>query len=290
MNSVFIATLGGVAALVFWGISDWLVGKSSKKFTNADVNLALQSTGAIAMLFVLIASGESLPGLQSFLIIMATAALHTAAYLCFIKALSTGESGVVVPLANAYPMVTLLLTFLFLSVTFTGLQIFSMIVIVAGAILLGTDRTTWRRKHRKLNKVVIFALGAALFYGFGFFAVSAVVDTLAWQVVLGILSIWMGLFALLIFVFKQGRDTIKTLPRVLHNKFGLLSGVVLALGSAAFYISADATGNILIPAVIASASPLVTSILAAVYDKESLIFSKRVGAVFVVFGVVILNI
>lgn len=290
MNSIVIATLGGVGALILWGVSDWLVGKSSKGNANAGVNLAIQSTGAIAMVFVLIVSGEPLPGYTDTATIFLAAAFHTAAYMCFIKASSLGKAGIVVPLINSYPLVTLLCTFLFLAITFSGLQMFSMFVIVGGAVLLGTDRSTWRNKHRGLSKVAAFSLASALFYGLGFFILNTVVDSLAWEVVLGLLSICMGLFALAIFALKQLRNATRSLTSVWHDTFGLLSGVVLAFGSAAFYLSAEVTGNLLIPAVIASASPLVTSVLATVFDKESLIFSKRVGAVVVVLGVILLNV
>ena len=138
-----------------------------------------------------------------------------------------------------------------------------------------------------LTKETILAFGAALFWGLGFFTVNSVVDQLAWEPVLGVISIAMGFFALLIYVSKPRNN--KRLRDVLDNRVGLVAGITLTFGSIAFYFASEVSGNVLIPAVIAAASPLVTSLLGAIFDKERIILSKRVGAVLVVIGVTLLN-
>jgi uncharacterized membrane protein len=62
-----------------------------------------------------------------------------------------------------------------------------------------------------------------------------------------------------------------------------------AVGSIAFYLGAGYSGSVVIPAVIASASPLVTSLMAHIKDKEKLSVYKRIGALVIVLGLMLLN-
>ncbi|MES2971701.1 MAG: EamA family transporter, partial [Patescibacteria group bacterium] len=76
----------------------------------------------------------------------------------------------------------------------------------------------------------------------------------------------------------------------LSHKIGLLSGLFLTTGSIAFFYSAGRVGNVLILIVIAACSPLVASLLSAIYDQEKLGYLKRVGAALAVIGIVLLNV
>lgn len=289
MDKILIATIGGLGALLFWGISDWLTSKTSKKFSSVQANLAIQTTGALIMTVVWMISRLPFPAVAHLLILLLGALLFTGAYLCFIKGLAVGEAGVVVPLANIYPLFTLLLTFVFMTVSFTFLQVVAMITVVLGAVLLGTEKLNWRQVRKHLTKEVVYALGTAIFWGLGFFVINTVVEELSWVVVLGVVSIAMWVYALVFYAVKNKNELRGTIPSIIHNKFGLFAGATLTLGSVTFYISAEASGGVVVPAVIAAGSPLVTSLLAAVFDKEKLIITKRIGAVMVVLGVVLLN-
>ena len=63
-----------------------------------------------------------------------------------------------------------------------------------------------------------------------------------------------------------------------------------AIGSIGFYIGAESGSSVIIPAVIASASPLVTSFMAHIKDGERLSLYKRIGAIIIVLGLMLLNI
>ena len=99
----------------------------------------------------------------------------------------------------------------------------------------------------------------------------------------------MTINATLLFVFTNSGNTATEFRRVLTNKTLILAGVVFQVGSMAFYVGSEKVGSVIIPAVIASAAPLVASGLATIYDKEKLGVVKRIGAVVVVAGVIILN-
>lgn len=290
MDLIFIATAGGIGALILWGVSDWLTSRSSKGFTGAEANFSIQLTSGLSMLIIWLLSKESLPSLTDTLILILTAGFFTVAYICFIKAFSIGKTGVVAPLANTYPLVTLLLAFAFLTVSFSTLQFLAILMISSAAILLGIEKfeDILSQFKNRPSKEVLYALLTALFWGTGFFTVGFVTD-LAWEAVVGVMSIAMACFATLIFMFQTKGKIGANFSKVISNKAGLASGAMLTLGSVAFYASVEVTENIIIPTVIAAASALVTSILAAIFDGEKLAITKRAGAVLVVIGLIFLN-
>ncbi|MCA9308775.1 EamA family transporter [Candidatus Saccharibacteria bacterium] len=289
MNTVLVATLGGLGALFLWGVSDWLASKSSKKYDDGSyVNLTLQTSGAVIMVAILLLSNVGLPNLRQIILLILTSLFFTFAYLSYIKAFSVGEAGVVVPLANIYPLVTLLLTATFLTLSLSGMQTAAVVTIIFGAVLLGTEKLNIRKAKEHLSLEVGFALLTAALWGAGFFTVNAIVDELPWEVILGAICITMGLFSIGYYLYKH-RNT-KKRQSILRNESGIIAGLALTTGSIAFYVAAESTNNVVIPAVIASASPLVTSILAYIFEGERIILSKRIGALLVVLGVALLNI
>lgn len=289
MNSVLVATLGGINALILWGVSDWFTSKSSRLFSSRDVNLTMQLSGGLIMLIVFLISGKPVPELSHTIVLMSAALCFTIAYLSFIKGLSFGDVGVVVPLGNTYPLFTIVLSAIFLTVALTSLQISAILIVVCGAILLGIEKIDRHSLRKNIDKEVPLALLAAVFWGIGFFIVNAVIDKYSWQSILVVLSLSMIVYGFIASLTINKKDTLKAILNIPKNKLGILAGVTLTFGSIGLYIAADKSGGIIIPIVIASGAPLVTSALAAKFDKEKLIFTKRIGAVLVVAGVILLN-
>ncbi len=291
MNSTLIATLGGIGSLILWGLSDWFIGKSSQKHSTSYVNMTVQVSASIIVILILLLSSTVLPDIRQLSIAILASIFFTLAYLCFIKAFSNGQAGIVAPLANSYPLVTLLLSAVFLSLSLSLIQYLAIIVIVLGGALLGTEKINLRKAKTRLSSEVSYALLTALFWGLAFFTMNSLVDELPWETVLGMEAILMAIFSIIYFILKQGSQSLNVHKHsFVNNKFGVFGGLALTLGSIIFYATSETTGNLVIPAVIASASPLVTSLLANKIDGEKLLYSKRVGAILVVIGIVILNI
>lgn len=289
MNEVLAATLGGLIALVFWGVSDWLASRNSKSLSGIEVNLAIHLTSGAVLLVIYLLSGQGLPTLSQFLIIMLSSLFFTIGYIIFIKALSTGHAGVIVPLSSTYPLFALLITYMFFTTTFSGLNLAAMLIIVAGAILVGTEKMNWRKLHKTLSREVFLALIVALLLGVEIVFLNLVVDELPWETLAAFAGICASLIILTLSFIRNWRLTASSLLSLHKNKVGIAAGITIALGSIGFFLGAEISGNLIIPSVISAASILVTSLLAAVYDHEKLIISKRIGAVFVVIGVVLLN-
>lgn len=289
MSNTIIATLGGISALVGWGISDWLVAKSSRNHSNLEVNAAVQVPGLIIVLAILPLLHSVPTTLSHVLAIVAVSTCFTVAYMFFIKAFSTGVTGVVAPIANAYPIFTLVLSFVFLSLRFSSLQVCSMIIIVLGSILLVMEKNPKKLPFSKLHRETLLSIGAAGMWGLGYFILNAVIGDVGWQSIVVVMSISMGLISIVLLALQSGKETLGKLKALSGDRGGILAGTILTVSSVLVYVAGNRTGSILIPAVIGSAAPLVATALGAIFDHERLNIIKRAGAVIVVAGIVLLN-
>lgn len=289
MNSILIATIAGMVTAVCWGTTDWLVSKMSKKHDRLEINLAVQIPSALMMLPIVLILGKPLPTTEQTLTLAAVGVLFTAAFLTLIKALSSGLAGVVIPLANTYALITLVLSIVFLGSVFTGMQVVAVIGIVAGAALLAYEKNHKKVPIRVLHRETLLALSAASMWGVGFFLANTVVGEISWQMLTTVTSIFITLYAFLILIYKNSGKIIHSVKSTISIKLALFVGLFAQTGAIFFYYGSERSGSVVIPAVMASTAPLIASGLAAIYDKEKIGYLRRIGAVVVVAGIIVLN-
>lgn len=290
MNSILIASLAGFFTAVCWGSTDWLISKASKRFNKFEINFDVQLMSIVIMWPILLVVGKPLPNAHQMLVLALVAVMFIGAMLAFIKALSSGLAGVVVPLSNTYALITLVLSTIFIGSVFNHMQIVAIVCIVLGAVLLAYEKNKQKVSLRVLHQSTLFALAAASMWGIAFFAANTVVGDVSWQMITGVTSTYAALIAFVVLlVSSKPKHFAVAIKRSLSNRLALMAGVVAQVGAMSLYIGSDRSGSLVIPAVIASSAPLITSGLAAVYDKEKIGLVKRLGAVIVVGGIVILN-
>lgn len=288
MSSTLIATLGGLWAMVAWGTSDWLAAKSSKQMSAYAVNLVIQLPGIIIWPLALVLASQSLPTLKHTFIISAAGICFTTAYISFVKALSKGHVGIVVPLGSTYPLITILLTVLFLSSTFTGLQYLAMFVIIAGIAMLAFERNRQKIPLRTLHRETVLALTAGLFWGLGNFLQNTVIDKENWISIVMVVNLSMYA-TVLIYTWFISRTDLVNFRTIITSRIALLAGAFLSVGSLGFYFGSSRDKSVIIPSVVTAASPLVASSLGYFFDREKLTLLKRVGAAVAVAGIILLN-
>jgi drug/metabolite transporter (DMT)-like permease len=203
--------------------------------------------------------------------------------------MAVGPMGVAAPVANSYAAVTLVLSLLVFGVVLSYQAVFALILVIAGAVLLSSDRTLFQGRvlHSKTVKTASVSM---LAWGIGFAIINVVVEDNEWHAVLFVISLFMSIFAGILMLARvpmKAREASKLFS--LANRSALIAGLLLTTGSVAFYLAASKGGSVVIPAVIASASPLITSAAAYLFDRERLSVVNRFGAVIVVLGIVILN-
>jgi drug/metabolite transporter (DMT)-like permease len=289
MNATLVATIGGSATALCWGAGDWLSAKSARKLTPQQVNLAVQAFDTLLGLLIFLFADVHMPALHQVLAIGGGGLLITLAYLIFVRALVDGPVGVIVPIGNSYPLITVILSVAILSETVSAGQMGAMVGIIIGAAVLAYQKNTRKVPVRELHKDTLLAVIAAMVWGLGFFVQNTVVKDLSWQTVLVTMEAATTLITVTMFTATYRSKAIAAGKQALTHKPALLAGVVGAAGFIGLYLGADKAGSLIIPAVLSACGPLVTSALGAVIDHERLGALKRVGAVIVVAGVIVLN-
>ncbi len=290
MSPTLIATIAGLTTALCWGTGDWLSAKSTKKLGAMQINFAVSIAAVIMTTILFLVSDISMPTQGQFVAIGAGGTLITLAYIFFVKALATGPVGVIVPLGNSYPLVTVGLSIVILSEVFSTMQVAAMVGIVLGAALLAYEKNRNNIPIRELHKDTLLAAAAAITWGVAFFILDPVVGKVSWQTMYIVIEIFMFplSFALLAVTYKS--KVFSAVKESASSKPALLAGAVGTLGFMAFYLGSDRAGSLIIPTVLSACGPLVASILGAVFDHEKLGTLKRAGAVLVVAGIIVLNI
>lgn len=290
MNDVLTASIFGIITLLLWGSGAWFLAESSRRsFNGIQVNFSVQAVSLpIALALLIFSSDVPLDNFRHVFLITLESAIFTCAFLAFIKALSLGPTGVVVPLQSIYPLFLLVLSVIFLNQTFSAVQVVSIIMIVFGVFMVAYER----QKKKKMWNFSIdkkLAILSALLWGFGNFILNSIIDEASWQTlyVVGNISIFIFAFLLALITSTNKLEDIK---KSLTHRRALLAGLVVTLGSLSFIIGGTLVGSVVIIISIASAEPLVAALFSRIFDKEILSMHKRAGAVIVVAALIVLNV
>ena len=284
-----VATIGGFLTLLFWGVGDYVSGKSGQSISAVLTVVVTQLVGVLVFLPVVLWFGISLGSPAELLILLMSATAATIAFVMFIKAMAIGPMGVAAPVGNAYPLVTLIIGLAFLGFGLSALQIIACLLIVLGVVFLAFDRTTFRL-NRVPSLTISYALITLLAWGVAFALFELVFPYYHWYELLFINAVFMMLGSLLWYMVER-----RCLLRIQELRYGNMphawqAGVWITFGAATFFIAIEYAGSVAIPAVLASASPLATTFLAYYLDDEKLNIYKRFGAVVVVAGIILLNV
>lgn len=290
MDDVLTASIFGILTLAFWGTSTWLFSHTSKKnISSLELNLSAQSP-SIIIAFILLLSVESpIPAAKNILALFLVSSLYTLGFVSFLKAVSRGATGVVVPLSNIYPLILLFLSIILLKQDFSFNQVAVIFVLVIGVMLTAFEGKKGFQIKR-LDSHIELALACAVFFGVANFILNAIVDELSWQILYSYINIFMVVQAISLIWLMQRKQFKTGLVRSFTDKKGLIGGIIVTIGSLFFYFGIDAVSSVVIIVAIASAEPLIASLLSRIIDKEILTPYKRIGAVMIVVAIVLLNI
>lgn len=289
MSTTLVATIAGLFTAFCWGTSDFLAAKSTKKISTLEINFATQVTSLALVGILFFVSGVHIGNEGQLLRIALGSILITTAYLVFVKALSLGLVSIVVPLSNIYPLFTILLSAVFLSTTFKSVQLGAMVGIVVGAALLTYEKNINKVPIQELYREAGLAFTAALIWGVAFFIINPVVREVTWQTINIVGEVFSFLFATLLILVVRKRQAISAVRQSLRFKTPLMVGIVGTTGFFSLYLGSGRAGSLVIPTVLSACGPLVASLWGAIIDKERIGFLKRVGAVIIVAGVIIIN-
>jgi drug/metabolite transporter (DMT)-like permease len=289
MSNVLIATIAGLVTAFCWGTSDWLSARGAKKLSPIAVNFGSQVTGFILCSILLLFADIHLPSASQLVRIVIAITLLDLGYMTFVKALASGTVGVIVPIGNSYPLVTLLLSVILLGDKPGSKQLAAFFCIILGAAVLAYEKNPKKVPLRQLHRETLLAVIACFIWGTSFFLINPLVGQMSWQELIFFTEVWASLFAVCLIVAKYRIKSVNMAKRAVKSRVVIFAGATGSMGLLSTYLGAERAGSILIPAVLSSSAPLVASMWGAVIDKEILGVVKRIGTVIVVAGIVLLN-
>lgn len=284
-----MASLGlllSLGPLIGWGASDYISSLTSRRFDEYVVSFAIQIPGLIVSTILISTLGFSGVTASDFLVMAIASTLIQVAFLCMLKGFKNAQTGIVAPIANSYPLITTIIGLVFLGVNLRALQVLAFLIIVAGTIMLSFEFD--RSKVKRPQQGVMYALMAMMIWGVAFALFGLISEGVQW---------WEQHFLLNLFLMPSATAMLLLRPKqkkisvagAIKNRTIIGAGLAGTVGAITFFASAALIGNVIVPAVVASASPLVTNFLAAKHEGEKLRFAQRIGSVVVVLGLIILN-
>ena len=283
--------IAGVLSMFFWGSALFLAALAARKIGNVLALFWMQVfgflTGSIYFLInVNSFSFKEVPG--QIPILIAIAALQVIANLGFYKGAEKAQISLVTPISAAWGLIVAILSVIFLGEILEINQIFAIILIVAGIILLSIN-VQELLKLKKVNLLVGVKEGviAMLGWGVSLFLLVYPSKDLDW-----FLPAYTFRFFVLIILSAYILSSIKTFkPK--SKKFPLALLLAIGVFDMAGFLSYSygvSTEHASIVAPIGSAFAVVTVLLAQIFLKEKMKLGQIVGIIGVVLGLILISI
>lgn len=271
-----IGILFAFGAFLFWGVGDFLIQRSSRKFGDFETLFILSVVGLVCLTpFVY----RDLPALFSFqdrrflFLLIASLVLFTAAILDF-EALRIGKLAIVEPVFSLEVPVAVAMAMFVLKEQVTLLQGSLILATLLGLVLISL-RTTDISSKDFLERGIIIALLAAVFFGLSNFFVG-----FASRVASPLLTNWFLCLVHLILVsgYLIYNKRIPQLARDMWGNRGLaLTMSLIDNGAWVFYAFAASLAPISIVVPISESYVGLAVLLGIVVNKERILMHQKIG-------------
>lgn len=237
-----------------------------------------RSAVSSTLLFVLFLAVPHALSARGLGIAFAVAVLGLIAVFSYYRALGSGASGIVTPVANSAVVVTVVASLLIFGEALGAARYALIAAIVLGVVLLSADRA------RGLAAGVPFALVAMIAWGFNY-ALLVIPTRLVGPVAAVLVGELLALLAGLAWMLAR-RERIPWRGEVLVPL--ALVGASIVLGVAGFTFALRTVPVGIVAAIMAS-NPVVTALYMRVFHGERLSVRQRIASGIVIAGVVALS-
>jgi drug/metabolite transporter (DMT)-like permease len=168
-----IGILAALAALVFWGVGDFLIQNTTRKFGDWEMLFVITLFGAVILSPFVYADVLKLVSLgdNTFFLLIGVSTILLAAALLDFEALKQGKIAVVEPVMAFEVPVAAIMAFLVINESMQLIDIFLVSSLIAGIILISLKTHHFSRKAW-IERGVLLALIGALFMGTSNFMVG----------------------------------------------------------------------------------------------------------------------
>ena len=280
--------LFSLVPLIAWGVGDFFASKLSKQVNNFALSLFLSIIGWVVVTPLAIYYGLPDITMSQIVYFFLGSVFVNGGFLMMLRGFNNGPTGLVAPIANAYAIVTAIISALLFGDSLSISKILGIIIVVLGISAVSYSKPAkgeFKNRSVALASAVIALVSFGL--GFTFFGEAATGEWYENSFIFQTINIFVGIAILLIF---QKNNRFSELRKAGTFKMSYACGALGSIGAAGLFLALDTIEAVAIPAAIAAAAPLVTALMAYVFDKEHLTFLQRVSTVIIVAGIVTLSI
>ena len=227
-------------------------------------------------------------GGKSWLFLILSGAATGASWLCYFKALQTGDINKVVPIDKSSVILTILLAFLFLGESVSMPKVFGMILIGAGTFLMIEKKQSDSRQSKKGSQWFFYVLGSAVFASLtsilGKVGISGVESNLGTAIRTGVVLVMAWAM-----VYVTGKQHLVKEVSLKELGFILLSGAATGASWLCYYKALqDGPASVVVP--IDKLSILVTVLFSYLVFGEKLSKKSCLGLAAIVAGTFVMMI
>ena len=277
-----IAILGGLTAAAMWAASALCISRSTRMLPPVAILGSVLLIGSVISAPFALAQGVPAGfGREQVVLIVLTAIGNTTGLLLVYSPLRFGKVGVVAPITSAQGAAAAVIAVLAGEQVATGAGV-ALGVIVLGIVLSSMSRTNEFGSDRREGLAVALAIGAALFFGLGLFAMGRLSEDvpIAWMI-FPPRTIAVVLVTIPLAIAGRLRMTREAAPLV------VASGLLEVAGLVAFTLGAR--HGIAVAAVLGSQFAAIAAVAAFVLFRERLARVQIVGVVVIATGVAVLT-
>jgi drug/metabolite transporter (DMT)-like permease len=278
----------GLMAMFAWGLMDFFSVAVCKKLGDYKALLWTQFLGLVLVYLASLAFAHAIP-LGAYLLILALDGLAVLiGYIFFYRALENGLVSIASPISSMWAAVAVIMGVLFLGEKLSGLQIFSIFLLIVGCLLVSTNiQEFFGAGKKKLETGVKEGLIAMLAWGSIVVFVAPIIRTIGWFMPILISRTFSTIFLFGYMKTRKIETKIDLLSPILViillvGAMDVLGFIALNMGISNFPVS--------FVTPIAAAYPLVTAVLAYIFYKERLVLNQYVGILGIVSGIVLLSV
>lgn len=204
----------------------------------------------------------------------------------FFKALEVGKVGIISPIANSSVIFTILFSIIFFKESLTLVQIFSILLIVLGVILISVNFKDIKNSQiLKISSGIPYALVTTLLWGVVFFLLKIPVNIIGPFLTAFILEFG-------IFIFSSIHLRISKISFKVPDKNVLAYIFFIAFFSGAALLAFNLgirVSDVSIVAALTAANPLVVLVYGKLVYKEKLALQQYVAAFLILAGIILIS-
>jgi len=286
-----IALIGAFLSALGFGIANVVIKKSLNNTSIPQTLLSSMISGSFFLLILVLLKGLTPDiNIQLILTLILFAIGEVSLYLSLYKAFESTDVTIASGIINIYPIISTILTIIFLNERVGIIKILFILLMILGAILISID---WSNlKNRKLSlksftKGSQWALLCLVLHAIYFPALGNLTSKGNWEFKLLIIKIFAVIILFIIFVVIKKSKFVLTKNKILA---GSLLGFLEIIGWIGLsFASNNSKGMIAIIITIGSSSPLITAIGARVLLKEKLHNIQYLGILVVIVGLTLVT-